>query len=641
MKTYKLSAVWMFCLLMLVVTSFTACNNGDDLSTDQYKGGVALNVFGPTPVARGGVLRFLGSGMDKVTGVIIPGCEEITDIEVVSAEEIRVAVPQTAQVGFVVLNTPKGEITTKTKLTYSEPIDLESFSPSVIKAGSVLTVKGEYLNLIKEIIFTDNVIVSDFISQDRNEIKLVVPAEAQTGKIIISDGKEIPNWIYSNSELKITLPSVEAPLDLKNAKPGTKITINGSDLDLVKKIMMPNDDVVKFTIDGNKLSFTIPANATDGEITAIPASGVKVPIAKLNMAIPENLLATPAKELKSGSIIIIKGNNMDVVTSITFPGVEEAINPSSQSASSLQIEMPSMAKSGDLILNTGSGKTAKVSIETAKPNKIVYSPTPVPAGDELSIVGINLDVVDKLIFSGDVTVDVTPVSTTLIKVKVPTTAETGIVAFQMKNGEMVEGPKLTIDKPACAYLPSIPAKIIQGSIIDLEIINGSLLTGVTLDGKAIEYINNKAEKKLTLNIPSKQEGVYPLVLTSSNGTITYNINIVSPEKTIWEGSFNVGGWGGFSALSWGGYNWASVPVNTRMKIYLTEDPAQSYWQLRVANGSWAKLPSFPADQIDLVAGATYYIHKITAEDLDALKNQGGLVLTGCNYTVTKIVFIVE
>ncbi len=641
MKTYKLSAVWMFCLLMLVVTSFTACNNGDDLSTDQYKGGVALNVFGPTPVARGGVLRFLGSGMDKVTGVIIPGCEEITDIEVVSAEEIRVAVPQTAQVGFVVLNTPKGEITTKTKLTYSEPIDLESFSPSVIKAGAVLTVKGEYLNLIKEVIFTDNVIVSDFISQNRNEIKLVVPAEAQTGKIIISDGKEIPNWIYSNSELKITLPSVEAPLDLKNAKPGTKININGSDLDLVKKIMMPNDDVVKFTIDGNKLSFTIPANATDGEITAIPASGVKVPIAKLNMAIPENLLATPAKELKSGSIIIIKGNNMDVVTSITFPGVEEAINPSSQSASSLQIEMPSMAKSGDLILNTGSGKTAKVSIETAKPNKIVYSPTPVPAGDELSIVGINLDVVDKLIFSGDVTVDVTPVSTTLIKVKVPTTAETGIVAFQMKNGEMVEGPKLTIDKPACAYLPSIPAKIIQGSIIDLEIINGSLLTGVTLDGKAIEYINNKAEKKLTLNIPSKQEGVYPLVLTSSNGTITYNINIVSPEKTIWEGSFNVGGWGGFSALSWGGYNWASVPVNTRMKIYLTEDPAQSYWQLRVANGSWAKLPSFPADQIDLVAGATYYIHKITAEDLDALKNQGGLVLTGCNYTVTKIVFIVE
>ncbi|MDL2291920.1 hypothetical protein LJB80_02075, partial [Bacteroides sp. OttesenSCG-928-F21] len=92
-KTYKLSALWMMCLMLFSCLSFTACDNGDDENTNQYKGGVNLNVFGPCPVARGGELRFIGSGMDQITSVDIPGSGEITDIKVVSSEEIRLMVP--------------------------------------------------------------------------------------------------------------------------------------------------------------------------------------------------------------------------------------------------------------------------------------------------------------------------------------------------------------------------------------------------------------------------------------------------------------------------------------------------------------------------------------------------------------------
>lgn len=154
-KTYKFPALWMMCLMLFSCLTFTACDNGDDEDTNQYKGGISLNVFGPSPVSRGGVLRFLGSGMDKVTAVAIPGCDDITDIEVVSDTEIRVTVPQTAQPGLVVLKTPKGDITTKTELTFTEPIALEAFAPAEVKPGSELTITGEYLNLIKEVIFAD------------------------------------------------------------------------------------------------------------------------------------------------------------------------------------------------------------------------------------------------------------------------------------------------------------------------------------------------------------------------------------------------------------------------------------------------------------------------------------------------------
>ena len=176
-KTYKFPALWMMCLMLFSCLTFTACDNGDDEDTNQYKGGISLNVFGPSPVSRGGVLRFLGSGMDKVTAVAIPGCDDITDIEVVSDTEIRVTVPQTAQPGLVVLKTPKGDITTKTELTFTEPIALEAFAPAEVKPGGELTITGEYLNLIKEVIFADEVTVpaDEFVSQSRQEIKVIVP----------------------------------------------------------------------------------------------------------------------------------------------------------------------------------------------------------------------------------------------------------------------------------------------------------------------------------------------------------------------------------------------------------------------------------------------------------------------------------
>ena len=74
--------------MALATPVFTACDN-DDYDTQQYKGGVNLNSFGPSPVARGGELRFLGSGMDQVVKVSIPGCDDITEITRVSAEEKR------------------------------------------------------------------------------------------------------------------------------------------------------------------------------------------------------------------------------------------------------------------------------------------------------------------------------------------------------------------------------------------------------------------------------------------------------------------------------------------------------------------------------------------------------------------------
>ena len=638
----KISTQLLAVMCLTVGVMLTSCSD-DDLSTDQYLGGVSLNSFGPCPVARGGELRFLGSGMDKITSIIIPGCEPITNITVINNQEIRVTVPQTALVGYVTLVYANGTIQTVTPIGYSEPISYEAMTPNPIKAGETLTITGEYLNLIQEVIFATDVVVpiEDFISSSRNQIQVVVPAKAQTGKIIISDGAETPNWIYSDEELKVALPTVTSVVDQNDAKPGQVITITGTDFDLIDKVTLPNGEEVTFTISGNTLTFTLPADTTDGVIHMVPQSGVEVPIVNLTMAVPEGVVATPNTGLRAGDVITITGTNLDVVTDVTFAGVSGAVNLDTQTATQITVTMPTDAISGELTLNTGSGKTATVTITTLKPEATSYAPNPVPAGDDVTFTGTNLDLVTAVIFTGT-TDEITPsaVSATSLTVKSSVVAETGVVTFVMANGERVTSLNVTIDKPSCCFVSSVLAdKYVINTIYQFTVTNETLLTNVTINGAAVQYLLDGTT--LSVKMPNVAEGTYPMELTSSNGSISYNLNIVSPETQIWSGSSNVGNWGGFSDLSWGGYDWSSVAVGTQMKIYYTLDTSQGYWQMRIAKGSgWSALPT-TNDPIDLAAGTESYTLTLTSEILNALVNEGGLILTGCNYTVTKITFIVE
>ena len=658
-KTYKFPALWMMCLMLFSCLTFTACDNGDDEDTNQYKGGISLNVFGPSPVSRGGVLRFLGSGMDKVTAVVIPGCDDITDIEVVSDTEIRVTVPQTAQPGLVVLKTPKGDITTKTELTFTEPIALEAFAPAEVKPGGELTITGEYLNLIKEVIFADEVTVpaDEFVSQSRQEIKVIVPDSAQTGKFILSDGAEIPNWIYSEGELEVTLPSVEAPLDLVDKKPGDVIRVSGENFDLVKKVQMPNGDEVEFTMtassEGDELTFTLPDNVSDGEVTVLPASDVKVVVATVVVATPSNVVAVPAVNLRGGDMITLKGTNMDLVTDVTFPGVEEAVGLESQNSTEIKVLMPAAAISGDLQLNTNSGKATAVSIATAKPENISYSAATVPAGEALTVKGVNMDVVSAVVFSGNVEVTVSDATATAISLTVPTTAETGALLLKMANGEFVEAPSLTIEKPVCAYLPALPDKLVRGRIVELEIVNADKLTNVLLNEASVQYINDAAKGVLMLNVPAELNGTYSLKLISSNGEIAYDVLVVANEETVWAGPLDIS-WGDGGRVLVPAVSFAKVTAGTVMKVYFDQKD-QTWAQAQFNYGDWSGIAfslfdttMVPTDIYGWSFESRVMELTLTQEILDNIQaKQGdcedqtnvGIIIQGSDLTFTKITIV--
>lgn len=642
MKTNIMTVLCLSGALLFSGFSFTSCLKGDDISTNQFSEGIRLNVFGPSPVARGGELRFLGSGMDQVTAVSIPGCEDITDINIISPKEIRVTVPQEALPGQVLLRTPKGDITTKTELTFTEPISIESISPLSIVPGNELTISGEYLNLINQVIFTEDVVVpaEDFITHDRKTIKIIVPEEAQTGQVALSDGAELPNLIYSEEDLAVALPSFDQISNLTEKLPGDEIIIAGNNLQLVKSVIVPcypDNSEVEFTVESGQLKFSLPENAADGEIEVVPASGIHVSVAVLNMATPEVTAITPSTEIKAGDEIVISGKKLDVVSTLSFPGIEEPVQPVEQSATQLKVVMPAKGQSGNLIFNTKSGKTIDAGIiETLKPINLSFNGD-VKACEDATIVGSNLDLVSDVVFTGDLKGKIVSQSGSQLVVEVPALAQSGNIVLNMTNGEQVSIPNVTVTSPdACYITSSLLEKYTAGEIMTVEIAKSELLTAVNINDNPVQYILKGNE--LMIMVPENYGSSSTLKLISGSNSVEYTVVFVpaeKPETVIWEGSFSPGSWGAANQdLAYGNFDWSTVQPGTEITVYYTLDSSSAYWQLRLGDGSWSALPTIP--DVNLSAGSTSYTVTLSQEVLDVLLSNNGMIVTGCFFTMTKI-----
>lgn len=571
-KIYKFSAWWMACLVLLSSLTFTACDT-NDVDTNQYKGGISLNVFGPSPVLRGGELRFLGCGMDQVASVLIPGCDAITDIQLISAEEIRVIVPQTALPGYVTLMLRNGEsIVTKTQLTYSEPVSIESFSPESVRPGDVLTIKGEYLNLMHQVIFAENVIVSDeviaeeetteatskFLKHTRNEIQVRVPEEAQSGKIILSDGAEIPNRLYSEVELQVVLPSVAEVADYNNIKPGAIMTVTGENFDLVKEVRMENGEKVEFefSTENKTLQFTLPANAVSGFIYVVPASGVQIPVASIELAKPGNF-SCATSDVAAGGQITIQGENLDLVSAVIFSGEVEG-EIISQSPEQLIVSVPALAQSGSVTFKMANGEqVSALNLTINQPCHIVSSlEEDFEAGKEMIVEVANGELLTEVKING-VTVTHT-----------------------------LEGNQLKIQVPATA-----------GANTFLELISSGVSATYTVSFAKVIWT-----------------GEYPLPVNPDGG---------------WNGNEELG-WGRYD---WSSVQPGTI-ITVYYTLDMEETNWQI--KLGGCAIGWNPLPTIPSQSLEAGStrfSATLTAEDLLVLSQD---NNAGLVVSGCNFTMTKV-----
>ena len=518
-------------------------------------------------------------------------------------------------------------------------------TPTTARPGEVITISGEYLNNIHEIIFSEDktqadctVGEDDFTSHSRSELAFTVPAEAKSGTLILSDADpDMPNWIITDYYVTVVTPTVDKIITLDKARPGQQITVTGQDLDLTVEVVMDNGEPIEFTYADGKISFTLPDNVCEGPVCLVTASGIEIVAVNIGDCKPEDLVIFPATNLRKGYNVSITGKNLQMVSGLMLPTASGLMSVSynAESNEKITFTFPEEAQGGEAVLNLKGGGTATVAYTTAKPE--IFTTDRIPAGSTVTLDGKFLDMLSSITFAGGASANVKAISGTQVEVSVPATAQAGEAILNMINGETATW-NANIAAPTGAYIISGGNEVTNGRMVTFEIGNPSKLTEVIVNGEKCNFMVNGST--LFLYLPESFGKNTKITLVSADGSkIDYVYSFINPAdgpETIWEGSWTNAGWKGNQDLAWGGYDWSTVPAGTILTAHVVPTDPGVWWCVSFRHGQdWGNLPGDVGAQFDEPADGTASI-ELTQEVLDDLIANGGLVITGDGYTLLKV-----
>ena len=655
-----------FALVSLCGAALVACKQ-EEFDTDQYGKGVSFTAMAPNPVMRGGELRILGNNLEDVVSVNFAGEVSVTDITVEKAGakgEIRVIVPMEGpEPGKVTIVTKDGITrTSHFDLTFTEPIEIESFSPATALSGDVITFKGEYLNDVKEVIFTgnENAVATEFESQSRHELKVKVPYCAISGPIILSDVNEIedentiPNHIYTKTDL-----TVGNPIVVKAAKAvyksGDVITVSGEHLDMIQTVDLPQAADVAFQVseDAKSIQFNLSPAAGDGNITLTSFAGVTFDAGEIETVNVKELAVVSLAEdqrFKAGCSVQISGSDLDLVTKVEFTGAEASWY---RDGDKIVATQPDTAKDGPVTVTLESGKKAySEDLEVVKPEILAWAHFEeyVAGKTVVRVEGLDLDLVDNVVI-GNKEQGFIPcefeffveegTSIIDVDVKLPEQAYTGPITFTSAAGYTTETEPIEVTYDMAVSIQFNEKSYGLGNNITVSGKNLMQIEQIFVKNKKVTNYVVRTDNAMSFGIPDGiGPGVYRLALVLIDGTelawpVPFEITAPFTETFYWEGSEDLGSWSNQPYIGADGALAGNVVVGDILRVYYT--PYASWWQFEIFGGHWdGQLAKVTADNTD--PDATFYPIEITDDNIGTLTSSQGwggvLVLQGESVIIT-------
>lgn len=548
----KISKIFAMLVVALVGLSLTACSDGDDLSTDQYGNDISLQSFGPCPVLRGGTLYLYGTNLDQIESVNLPGADPITAYKILQSgynSKISIQVPaEKCETGQIVLKTMKGgEITSVSPITYREDIEITKFfvgneGTMVGNVGDVVTIKGDYLNLMHGVIFagSDTIKEAEFVGHDRYTIQVKIPVEARTGVITLTDTLKDGTSLETKEELTINTPEA-TPIKDRNIKAGEILSIKGASFDQIASVKFEGAtvDAADFkSQSAAEITVAVPAKATDGTFYVVTKSGIEVPVGNIITVVPTQLVATP-NPVKNGAEITITGKDMDLITGIAFPNAKES-KLNKVETTKVTSTVPEDAQEGDITLSLANGKTVTVAYTLVKPTVVSCTPAAITAGDKTKIKGTDLDLVKSITFPGDVEQTVEKFAAqnaNAIAVTVPAACAGTGFKLNLKNGTTIEvKDALSIKAATDPAIASVtPGEAIAGSTITITGKNFQNIQNLYIGSYKVNRYTSRTNTEIVCLVPANAEvGTYKIVMEDLDGNKIEGpeFKVVPAEKDI-------------------------------------------------------------------------------------------------------------
>ena len=420
----------------------------------------------------GDVLTLEGDYLNNITSVIFANgyTMDAENFKSQTRYQIQLVIPAEAGEGRFQISDGNNYMYSEGALSINAPeIDANNaIGKSLIKAGETEVLRGTSLDQIASIELNGATVeAADFKSQTASEITFVISSKVADGEItaVTKSGIRI-----SFGEITTVVPSqlVATPSPIKN---GEEITISGKDMDLITGIAFPNAKESKLNkVETTKVTSTVPEDAQEGDITLSLDNGKTVTVA-YTLVKPTVTACTPAA-ITAGERTIIKGTDLDLVASVTFPGdVEQTVEKfAAQNANAIAVTVPAACAGTGFKLNLKNGTTINIdgqlSIKAATDPAIAsVTPGEAIAGSKITITGKNFQNIQNLYIGSYKVNRYTSRTNTEIVCQVPANAEVGTYKIVMEDpdGNKIEGPEFKV-VPAEKDIATITTNIDNSAI---------------------------------------------------------------------------------------------------------------------------------------------------------------------------------
>lgn len=401
----------------------------------------------------GDVLTIEGDYLNNITSVIFANgaTMDAENFKSQTRYQIQLVIPAEAGEGRFQISDGNNYMYSEGALSINAPeIDANNaIGKSLIKAGETEVLRGTSLDQIASIELNGATVeAADFKSQTASEITFIISSKVADGEItaVTKSGIRI-----SFGEITTVVPSqlVATPSPIKNGK---EITITGKDMDLITGIAFPNAKESKLNkVETTKVTSTVPEDAQEGDITLSLDNGKTVTVA-YTLVKPTVTACTPAA-ITAGERTIIKGTDLDLVASVTFPGdVEQTVEKfAAQNANAIAVTVPAACAGTGFKLNLKNGTTINIdgqlSIKAATDPAIAsVTPGEAIAGSTITITGKNFQNIQNLYIGSYKVNRYTSRTNTEIVCQVPANAEVGTYKIVMEDpdGNKIEGPEFKV-----------------------------------------------------------------------------------------------------------------------------------------------------------------------------------------------------
>jgi len=398
------------CVVICAIGSCSKSKTPDPVTppTNPTNPVLSITDFNPKSASVGATVMITGTafGTDLNAVGVKFGTSATVIPRTISATSLAVTVPADAQTGKIQLTVAGSAVTSADNFTLTTaPIPvptISAFSPQTAAVGETVTITGT--NFGTDINFVAVTFGGSVATKPKTvtatSIAVIVPADAQTGKIGISvNGGTVVN---SPSNFTLKAPSITiSAISPKTVTTDDVLKITGTQFGtnvnnvLVYFNRVGDTGLKPATVTPTEITVIVPYNAVSGKVTVWVSGIGSVTSTDSYTFLPATLVAsiTPASA-RAGEIIKINGdfNQSDNLTSmaVRFTGSANDINPLSvDEHNNMLVRVPADAQSGKVkVTKTGYGAgSSSNSFTLLPPMPAVQSGTWTQRADFLTSLG--------------------------------------------------------------------------------------------------------------------------------------------------------------------------------------------------------------------------------------------------------------